>query len=53
LKPAPHLDYEGDMACSIRACSRLDDAVSPSRRTLHAEMLRLCARIGFSPPRRL
>jgi hypothetical protein len=22
----------------------------PSRRTLHAELLRLCARIGYSPP---
>lgn len=27
-------------------------AVTPSRRTLHAEMLRLCARIGYSPPAR-
>jgi hypothetical protein len=27
-------------------------AVTPSRRTLHAEMLRLCARIGYSPPPR-
>jgi hypothetical protein len=25
-------------------------AVNPSSRTLHAEMLRLCARIGYSPP---
>jgi len=25
-------------------------AANPSRRTLHAEMLRLCARIGYSPP---
>jgi hypothetical protein len=24
-------------------------AVTPSSRTLHAEMLRLCARIGYSP----
>jgi hypothetical protein len=24
-------------------------APTPSRRTLHAEMLRLCARIGYSP----
>jgi len=24
-------------------------AVTPSPRTLHAEMLRLCARIGYSP----
>jgi hypothetical protein len=28
----------------------LDVAVTPSRRTLHAELLRLCARIGYSPP---
>jgi len=26
-------------------------AVTPSSRTLHAELLRLCARIGYSPPR--
>jgi hypothetical protein len=25
-------------------------ALVPSRRTLHAELLRLCARIGYSPP---
>jgi hypothetical protein len=25
-------------------------AVTPSRRTLHVELLRLCARIGYSPP---
>ncbi|MBA3448081.1 MAG: capsid protein [Pseudaminobacter sp.] len=24
--------------------------VTPSRRTLQAELLRLCARIGYSPP---
>jgi hypothetical protein len=24
-------------------------AANPSRRTLHAELLRLCARIGYSP----
>ena len=31
---------------------RHDDfvAVTPSPRTLHTEMLRLCARIGYSPP---
>jgi hypothetical protein len=23
---------------------------TPSRRTLHCELLRLCARIGYSPP---
>ncbi|MET0599001.1 MAG: capsid protein [Mesorhizobium sp.] len=25
-------------------------AVTPSCRTRHAELLRLCARIGYSPP---
>jgi len=25
-------------------------ADTPSRRTRHAELLRLCARIGYSPP---
>ncbi|MBD0414970.1 capsid protein [Oryzicola mucosus] len=25
-------------------------AVTPSSRTRHAELLRLCARIGYSPP---
>ncbi|MDP3898186.1 MAG: capsid protein [Mesorhizobium sp.] len=25
-------------------------ATTPSRRTLHVELLRLCARIGYSPP---
>jgi hypothetical protein len=25
-------------------------ASKPSPRTLHAELLRLCARIGYSPP---
>lgn len=25
-------------------------ALIPSSRTLHAELLRLCARIGYSPP---
>jgi hypothetical protein len=30
--------------------SRFDVAVTPSLRTRHAELLRLCARIGYSPP---
>jgi hypothetical protein len=30
--------------------SRYCVAVTPSSRTLHAELLRLCARIGYSPP---
>jgi len=29
----------------------IGNAVTPSARTLHAELLRLCARIGYSPPR--
>jgi len=33
-----------------RPFSTLDAAVRPSRRTLRAELLRLCARIGYSPP---
>ncbi|MBX3580777.1 MAG: capsid protein [Rhizobiaceae bacterium] len=33
-----------------RTFSTLDVAASPSRRTLRAELLRLCARIGYSPP---
>jgi hypothetical protein len=28
----------------------LDIAVTPSPRTRHTELLRLCARIGYSPP---
>ncbi|WP_197716847.1 MULTISPECIES: capsid protein [unclassified Mesorhizobium] len=28
----------------------LDIAVTPSSRTRHVELLRLCARIGYSPP---
>jgi hypothetical protein len=32
---------------ALQAC-----AVTPSARTLHAELLRLCARIGYSPPAR-
>jgi len=28
-------------------------AVTPSPRTLRAELLRLCARIGYSPPANL
>jgi hypothetical protein len=30
--------------------AQLTSAITPSRRTLHAELLRLCARIGYSPP---
>nr|WP_210201731.1 capsid protein [Mesorhizobium loti] len=29
---------------------KLDTAVTPSLRTRHTELLRLCARIGYSPP---
>ncbi|TPN75500.1 capsid protein [Mesorhizobium sp. CU2] len=31
--------------------SAFGGAVTPSPRTLRAELLRLCARIGYSPPR--
>jgi hypothetical protein len=34
----------------IAIAAQLQVAVTPSPRTLHAEMLRLCARIGYSPP---
>jgi hypothetical protein len=37
---------------STTACHRNGGfAVTPSRRTRHEELLRLCARIGYSPPR--
>jgi hypothetical protein len=34
-----------------RAASFLGIASTPSARTRHTELLRLCARIGYSPPR--
>jgi hypothetical protein len=35
----------------IRNRHRSDRHIStPSSRTIHAELLRLCARIGYSPP---
>lgn len=35
----------------LNAHSQLQEAASkPSPRTRHAELLRLCARIGYSPP---
>jgi hypothetical protein len=44
------LDYSRAMAYSDRQHILGDFASKPSSRTLHAEMLRLCARIGYSPP---
>ncbi len=38
------------MALFLQMLGRLDIAVTPSSRTRHAELLRLCARIGYSPP---
>lgn len=35
---------------SSRRQGKKGSASTPSRRTLHAELLRLCARIGYSPP---
>ena len=36
-------------AMSANPSAKPDLAVTPSRRTRHAELLRLCARIGYSP----
>ncbi len=44
------LDYTSAMARTIMQITTHASATTPSRRTLHAEMLRLCARIGYSPP---
>jgi hypothetical protein len=49
LKPCRDLVYDWRMGRRKRFASTLHTAVSPSRRTLHAELLRLCARIGYSP----
>jgi hypothetical protein len=50
LKVGRHLDYDFHMGRRKIFPPTQHAAVSPSRRTLHAEMLRLCARIGYSPP---
>ncbi|HWK63467.1 MAG TPA: hypothetical protein VNS34_00900 [Rhizobiaceae bacterium] len=50
LKPAVALGYRGLMRAFDAQPSHLDIAVTPSPRTRHAELLRLCARIGYSPP---
>jgi hypothetical protein len=42
------LGYSSGMS-SMRD-GRKGSASTPSRRTIHAELLRLCARIGYSPP---
>jgi len=40
--------------CALNAHTPLQEAASkPSPRTRHTELLRLCARIGYSPPCRL
>jgi hypothetical protein len=38
------------MALFHRMPAKSDIAITPSLRTRHAELLRLCARIGYSPP---
>jgi hypothetical protein len=49
LNGLARLGYNPPMAIS-RAILR-PIASTPSARTRHAELLRLCARIGYSPPR--
>jgi hypothetical protein len=49
LNRRAHLVYDARMSAVQILQSGLA-AVTPSRRTLHAELLRLCARIGYSPP---
>lgn len=49
LNAVPRVGYSAGM--SHRPNIVPSFAVTPSRRTLHAELLRLCARIGYSPPR--
>jgi hypothetical protein len=49
LNAIPRVGYSAGM--SHRPDIVPSFAVTPSRRTLHAELLRLCARIGYSPPR--
>jgi hypothetical protein len=50
LNREPGLVYTARMPLSARTSRKQPIAVTPSRRTLHAELLRLCARIGYSPP---
>jgi hypothetical protein len=49
LNAIPRVGYSAGM--SHRPDIVPSFAVTPSRRTLQAELLRLCARIGYSPPR--
>jgi hypothetical protein len=44
------LVYTAAMPFMARHSRMQPAAVTPSRRTLHSELLRLCARIGYSPP---
>jgi hypothetical protein len=50
LSFAARFGYYPRMTERIDLARELSVAVTPSSRTLHAEMLRLCARIGYSPP---
>ncbi|RFC68052.1 MULTISPECIES: hypothetical protein [Mesorhizobium] len=44
--------YHSAMLASMKGIfAQLAIAVTPSSVTRHAELLRLCARIGYSPPR--
>jgi hypothetical protein len=50
LMRAMSVDYTSTMVSHQIQSRRGGFASIPSPRTLHAEMLRLCARIGYSPP---
>ncbi|MGD9913033.1 MAG: capsid protein [Rhizobiaceae bacterium] len=50
MKRGAGLVYTLPMAIRCIDFSRLAIASTPSARTLRAELLRLCARIGYSPP---
>jgi hypothetical protein len=50
LEPPRLICWNPPMALFHRMPAKSDIAVTPSARTRHAELLRLCARIGYSPP---
>ncbi|MFN3550163.1 MAG: capsid protein [Mesorhizobium sp.] len=50
MNPRADLVYDAGMSVAWFLRNGHVVAVTPSRRTLHAELLRLCARIGYSPP---
>lgn len=50
LNASAPLGYTGCMSVISIQPGKLLIAATPSLRTRHAELLRLCARIGYSPP---